>query len=260
MKQNITEGPQQIHAGYYGKIPARGDFVKHQLPRSFIEPWDDWLQAAIHRSKEQLADEWLDAYLTSPVYRFLLSSGLCGNRQWMGVFMPSVDQVGRYFPMVLCMPVPSSENIFSLLKTSENWFIQTERLITSCLEDEFDLEDFNQSVADMSISVASSADYDVTRNRVVSDSNQILIRQAVDSQDDVYSAYPELLDTLLKQFCFAYSLWWTPGSERLTSSLLISQGLPAVDAFQALFTGDWESNGWLDNQALTDSDITHIRY
>lgn len=259
MKDIITEEPQQIHAGYYGKIPARGDFVKHQLPRSFIEPWDDWLQTAIHRSKEQLAENWLDAYLTSPIYRFLLSSGLCGSRQWMGVFMPSVDRVGRYFPMILCMPVPSTENIFSLLKSSENWFIEAERLISSCLEDEFDLDEFNQSVAGMSITVASDVDYDFTR-QTASGSKQVLIRQALDSMDEVNRAFPDILDTILHQFCFAYSLWWTQGSERLTSSLLISQGLPAVDSFQALFSGDWKNQGWLDNKDLTDPDITHVRY
>lgn len=249
-----------ISAGYYGKIPARGDFVKHQLPRSFVEPWDDWLQSAIHRSREQLGDKWLDVYLTSPIYRFLLSSGVCGSKQWMGVFMPSVDQIGRYFPMTLCIPTPSSDNIFSTLKSSEDWFTKAEGLVANCLEDEFNLDDFNHSISELSMTAKSASDYEDKQIPMPSDSGQMLIRQAVESQDGVNHVYPEILDATLKQSCFAYSLWSTRGSERISSSLLISQGLPAVDAFQALFTGDWKDNGWLDNQVLPDLDITNNNF
>jgi type VI secretion system protein ImpM len=27
--------------GFYGKVPTHADFIRHNLPRSFIEPWDD---------------------------------------------------------------------------------------------------------------------------------------------------------------------------------------------------------------------------
>ena len=34
-------------SGFWGKLPARGDFVRAGLPRSFVEPWDAWLQSAL---------------------------------------------------------------------------------------------------------------------------------------------------------------------------------------------------------------------
>ena len=31
--------------GFYGKLPARGDFVRAALPRDFTDRWDAWLSA-----------------------------------------------------------------------------------------------------------------------------------------------------------------------------------------------------------------------
>ena len=42
--------------GYYGKVPTNGDFVLRRLPRSFVDPWDAWLQRAMAISREQLAE------------------------------------------------------------------------------------------------------------------------------------------------------------------------------------------------------------
>ena len=65
--------------GLYGKLPARGDFVRRRLPLAFVEPWDGWLQEAIVASRRALGERWLDVYLTSPMWRFALSAGLCGE-------------------------------------------------------------------------------------------------------------------------------------------------------------------------------------
>ena len=93
-------GPGVI-AGFYGKVPARGDFVRAGLPRDFTDPWDDWLQTVIAGSRVQMGEDWLPAYLESPVWRFVLPMGLCGTFAAMGVMMPSVDKAGRYFPLTL---------------------------------------------------------------------------------------------------------------------------------------------------------------
>lgn len=103
--------------GYYGKVPTHGDFVGRGLPRSFIDPWDSWLQEAINASRQQLGNDWLHYYLTSPVYRFILSPNICGDRGWMGILMPSVDKVGRYYPLTISLPEKEGMNpLISLQK------------------------------------------------------------------------------------------------------------------------------------------------
>ena len=87
--------------GLFGKLPARGDFVRVGLPGSFVTPWDEWLQTVVAASRDRLGADWLPAWLEAPVWRFSLASGLCGPDTVLGMMLPSVDRVGRYFPLTL---------------------------------------------------------------------------------------------------------------------------------------------------------------
>ena len=85
-------------AGWYGKLPALGDFAQRRLEQDFIVGWDTWLQSVIVDSQRILGGNWLSAYLRAPVWRFVLAPGVVDSRNWSGILLPSVDRVGRYFP------------------------------------------------------------------------------------------------------------------------------------------------------------------
>ena len=87
-------------AGCFGKLPARGDFVRLGLPRDFVDPWDAWWQRGIAATREAAAD-WTAAWLEAPVWRFRLPPGLCGAGAVLGLWLPSVDRAGRYFPLTI---------------------------------------------------------------------------------------------------------------------------------------------------------------
>jgi type VI secretion system protein ImpM len=89
----------RVIAGFYGKMPARGDFVRAALPRDFTDPWDEWMQTMIAGSRALMGDDWLPAYLEAPIWRFTLPAGWCGAHAVMGLMLPSVDKAGRYFPL-----------------------------------------------------------------------------------------------------------------------------------------------------------------
>ncbi len=88
-----------VVAGFYGKLPARGDFVRAGLPREFTDPWDGWLQTVIADSRSMMGDAWLPAYLEAPIWRFALPPGMCGGLAALGLMLPRVDKAGRYFPL-----------------------------------------------------------------------------------------------------------------------------------------------------------------
>lgn len=94
-----SAAPNGVAVGFYGKLPARGDFVRAGLPRDFTDHWDDWLQSVIAGSRALMGDSWLPAFLEAPVWRFSLPPGQCGERAALGLMLPSVDKAGRYFPL-----------------------------------------------------------------------------------------------------------------------------------------------------------------
>ncbi|WP_431108760.1 type VI secretion system-associated protein TagF [Variovorax paradoxus] len=88
--------------GWFGKLPGMGDFAHRRLPESFRSEWDHWLQRGLARLKDRHED-WIAHYLQAPVWCFALGPGVAGQGAWIGVMMPSVDGVGRYFPITLAV-------------------------------------------------------------------------------------------------------------------------------------------------------------
>ena len=88
--------------GFFGKVPAKRDFVSRHIPRSVLQPYENWLHACLAHSQNQMGNEWARYYLVAPIWRFWLGSKILGV-PCQGVIMSSVDQVGRYFPLPYCI-------------------------------------------------------------------------------------------------------------------------------------------------------------
>lgn len=88
-----------LRFGLYGKLPAIGDFVVRGLSRSQVAPLDQWLQAGLG-ALQQSDPDWLQPYLVAPAWCFVLPRGIWGETALCGALIPSVDRVGRYFPLV----------------------------------------------------------------------------------------------------------------------------------------------------------------
>jgi type VI secretion system protein ImpM len=93
-------------SGFYGKIPARGDFVRAGLPAATIHAWDDWAQAALTAARAALAEDFAAAWMEAPVWFLALPAGLCGETALSGVMLPSTDRAGRLFPLLLARAAP----------------------------------------------------------------------------------------------------------------------------------------------------------
>ena len=107
-------------AGWFGKIPALGDFVSRRLPPEFIEPWDEWLSEELFAAREKLGEDWLESYLKAPIWRFALMPGVLDDRHWFGVLMPSVDRVGRQFPLTFAASFAPESSTFE--NALEQWW------------------------------------------------------------------------------------------------------------------------------------------
>ncbi len=64
-----------MEVGLHGKLPSHGDFLRRRVSDAFISVWDEWLQQSVAASRTALGQNWLDVYLTSPVWRFACDAG-----------------------------------------------------------------------------------------------------------------------------------------------------------------------------------------
>jgi type VI secretion system protein ImpM len=87
--------------GWFGKIPALGDFSVRRLPQSFVEPWDRWLSQELSAAQARLEEAWPVRYRRAPIVCFALSAGFIDERDWHGILVPSFDRVGREFPLTI---------------------------------------------------------------------------------------------------------------------------------------------------------------
>jgi len=121
--------------GAYGKMPALGDFFRMGAPAGFVEPWDDFLQRTILEARRSLGEGFDAAFMSAPIWRFTLAAGLAGPRPAMGVLMPSIDRVGRRFPLTLVVSLDERATAPASHFREGALFARMEQLALDMLED-----------------------------------------------------------------------------------------------------------------------------
>jgi len=235
--------------GYYGKIPSKGDFITKSLPRSFTDPWDAWLREVLAHSKSELGESWMESYLTTPLYQYVLAPGICGNQTWLGVMMPSVDSVGRYFPMTICKSYPMNTNPLQLIETSKEWLRTAEDLLLYCLDDDFSNEEFDTKLS--ALDDRSGDDSTITlKKSTMNRYEDSAWNFPVHENESLGVVYPELVNSMLNTFYPSYSVWRTLGSEKIPPSFVITEGLPPHKSVATFMDGEWDKRGWSDEQII----------
>ena len=225
--------------GFYGKLPSHGDFLHRGVGDDFVNRWDEWLQDGMSRSRSDLGETWLDVFLTSPVWRFALASGVVGGSVWAGILLPSVDRVGRYFPLTIVAELPPGVLPFELSVAANGWFDWAEALARRVLDDE--LVDLNRLEAELRESDALLAALRVPGVRLelealrAEDAPAWWLALAPDG--DMGRFFARFADGLAASAREPLGLWWSIGSERVAPSVLMTRGLPPASTFRELLGG-----------------------
>ncbi len=231
--------------GFYGKLPILGDFVSRRLPAHFVQAWDAWLQEALSASREQLGPSWLNIYLTSPIWRFGLSPGTCGADAWAGILMPSVDSVGRYFPLTVAVLIPQKDILPWLFFGGAEWFRKLEKLALSVLEDELDFDQFDRELEKQALApILPSGDRNSVACELNENRSQLIFQVSMSELSQVREAFVHLSTCLLGKYLPNYSLWCTSGSDKVEPSLLAYQGLPPPTVFVKFLAGQTPQSEW----------------
>ena len=219
--------------GFFGKIPSHGDFVRRAFPSGLSKRWDGWLQAGLTQSREALGEDWLDVYLSSPIWRFCLSAGLCGESQWIGAMMPSVDRVGRYYPLTTVTEIPASRSLFGTATIAASWLAPLEETMLATLEgDSLTAEELEIRLAALPPLISPESPSKVTE-RELTEREGIAAIQLADCMH-LEDAPGLMADALARHARGDFSLWWSNGSAHLLPSARLYTDLPPVELFWTL--------------------------
>jgi type VI secretion system protein ImpM len=130
--------------GWHGKLPTVGDFVTRRLDTEFVSNWDNWISRGLTDLRSHSGNRWVDDYLRSPTWRFLLTPGFLPPplhaETWVGVVMPSVDRVGRYYPLTLASPLTAVPDSSEGRTALWEWLQSLEDLAIDALEGDWSIE------------------------------------------------------------------------------------------------------------------------
>lgn len=254
--ETIKRDPDEASPGFFGKIPSHGDFVSRRLSNDFVSVWDRWLSESVSQSRSQLGDQWLDCYLTSPVWRFAISAGLCGEPAWAGVTIPSVDKVGRYYPMTLGAELSAKYGPIEALESLESWYDLAEELALSCLADKFNLEAFDEQLKTLgppTVGIVGLRPEPLIQRERKYEAKRYW-RVGISAAGTPVATNLRLLYHAFHELFELYSLWWTDGSSLVQPSVLVSKALPPTAGYAALLDGAWAKWGWRDKGFRETSD------
>ena len=230
-----------MSTGLYGKLPAHGDFIQHDMPPEFISVWDNWLQQSILASQEELENRWLELYLVSPIWKFALSKEIVDSEHhWLGMMLPSVDNVGRYYPLTFARKIPANMPLLRCIEISNDWYDDLENIALTSLQNGLRLE----NMADMLGKIAiPEVDPLVALGHTSLNGVQKFIPLS-DGTPSISGAFSLIADYFMSQTTRAFSFWWTSGGEHIAPIALIADKLPKPVSYTALLDGNWQNWYW----------------
>ena len=214
--------------GFFGKLPAVGDFVQRRLPPDFVQPWDSHFERAIDTGRRVVGGRWALAYRDSPIWRFVLPPHCCGPQAWAGVIGPGTDRVGRQFPMVLAAPWSGETLEAAKTLQADVWFDALEQALIDAQRDpSIDAEAFDAKVRALpdpwtvatadSMSLFGRIDWDAA-------DHFRLPLPATNAHGRFLIEAWEQLASRSEPFC----LWWTVVVARAPSGVMVTRGLPTA--------------------------------
>jgi type VI secretion system protein ImpM len=241
--------------GWYGKLPSLGDFASRRLEADFIEPWDLWLGEGMQAQRDAFGERWLDAYLQSPAWRFILMPGVLPDFDprlvVVGVLMPSVDRVGRYFPLTIAASVATAPTSGADYEGLLDWLHRLEDTALDALQQDWTIEQLEHALAGLA-SPSSALQFLDDRlwpirqalNAALRGAGGFVAMQAAASRGDLACVLAGVGREQVTSACSpsqattsltGVGLWIaeTPGQPQV----LLSKGLPGLSDFVGMFSG-----------------------
>lgn len=226
MIQNI-HGPR---AAWFGKLPGLGDFAGRRMPHAIVSDWDLWLSAGLDQLRKNDPSNWEQQFVQAPCW-FFVAPALVLGKITCGVVAPSMDRVGRYYPISILALAEESDSILALDTELVQFFTAARSAIIDAQRLALTAEAMDSRLADLTWPFVSPAGQ--VKNSLISELLADL-NAASRSYEQVHPVcLPSLpwRDLVTDKFSKT-SVWWVSPTSTSTYRDLVCKGL----FNQALFT------------------------
>ena len=237
--------------GWYGKFPGLGDFSQRRLPADFVAPWDAWLQAGITHSKVALGSNWLDSYLTAHIWHFVLMPEVVDSQCWAGVWMPSVDKVGRYFPFTLAVALPPETRLPAADPALGAWLMNLEGCARLCLEPDVGIKALEASLIQLGPPPLDRepAARLCDAGKQLARGSQLISLPAWEGSSVPADYLAALAGSTLQAALTGFSLWWCHAAEGISGGFA-HRSLPTASFLTKMLTYSPADSGDHDYRGL----------
>ena len=226
-----------MRTGLFGKLPAKRDFIAIEASRNFLLVWEAWLQGGLKASMHSLDDRWRPAFLKAPIWRFWLGADVCGQTV-AGAFMPSIDGVGRYFPLSVFAHMADGESLPSPeFDPQTSWFSASEDLLLSALDHGTTLDSLTKTLNDLPPLTQQLPPF-ATREASMLTDGSVLLQADDDSFIDVFTSARMAAH---EQSYAGLTYWWTAGGDDYPPRMLVKRHMPNPFVFTGMLTGDFSA-------------------
>ena len=220
--------------GYFGKLPSFGDFVHQVLPQDFATRFHEWLQLSMAAGRDALGEDFLRCYLNCPAWKFIASRGVCGEQPVVGITIPSVDRVGRYFNFTLATVLPLDTNPVAYVIGNTDGFRELEDTALDILENDYGKDEIENLVRQLALKFDAAGE-----GRSTVDPSADSIRLSLDHPSAFWEQAATLRPGLLARDLGECSFWWYGQQGQDQSRMVVSSGmLSANDYLHMLSQGN----------------------
>jgi len=224
--------PKPPLLGWFGKLPALGDFAGKALPLSLRNQIHAWCAQGMDRLSQTQGETWKVAYQLAPVWHFVMNAHIWDSRPLMGCVAPSMDRVGRYSP-VLVLRSMEAIPIKAHLSPYSHWLQRVEVLLRQAIGGELSMETI-QTELEAALTVDSL-------QHQANPTGDILQGLDIASATNTHRFFwPDLAERFSEgKKC---SFWWTEAC----SHKIVHNGAPDEHLFALLMAG------WVNDSRLVE--------
>lgn len=220
--------PRQPLVGWFGKLPAVGDFAGRGLPVGLREDVYGWFAAGMARLLEQYGEQWQEAFRLAPVWHFAMNAGVWDERALIGCVAPSVDRVGRCSPLI-AMRSLESDGVDAHLPPQSDWSCKVESLLRRVISE-------NLAVDSVQFELETSLALDKHLTSGVDSAAGILAELGIgDEGSPNWFSWPDLPERFGERP--RRSFWWAEPSPNKPPRQFIHNGAPDAELFELLMVG-----------------------